>query len=57
MAIHGNASQSCIRRGFLLPRLAKAMVNREFGTEVPVLFSRILVMMHLEESLALSSGI
>ncbi len=57
MAIHGNASQSCIRRDFLLPRLAKAMVNREFGTEVPVLFSRILVMMHLEESLALSSGI
>lgn len=57
MAIQGNASQSCIRRGFLLPRLAKAMVNREFGTEVPVLFSRILVMMHLEESLALSSGI
>jgi hypothetical protein len=40
-----------------LPRLAKAMVNREFGTEVPALFSRILVMMHLEESLALSSGI
>lgn len=57
MAIQRNASQSCIRRGFLLPRLAKAMINREFGTEVPVLFSRILVMMHLEESLSLSSGI
>jgi hypothetical protein len=33
------------------------MINRNFGTEVPVLFSRILVMMHLEESLSLSSGI
>ncbi len=52
MAMSGDTANSCIRRSFLLPRLAKAMFNREFGTEVPVLFSRILVMLHLEESLS-----
>lgn len=55
MAMQGQDSSSCIRRGFLLPRLAKAMIDRRFGTEVPVLFSRILVMLHLEESLSRGS--
>ncbi|MFN9718631.1 MAG: asparagine synthase-related protein [Planctomycetota bacterium] len=44
-----------VRRSFLLPRLAKAMLNSEFGTEVPVLFSRLLVMLHLENALRKSS--
>ena len=42
---------SWVRRGFLLPRLAKAMIDPQFGTEVPVLFSRLLVMLHLENTL------
>ena len=52
MALSGKASTSCIRRSFLMPRLAKAILNRNFGTEVPVLFSRLLVMLHLEQTLA-----
>lgn len=52
MAMSGKASQSCIRKSFLMPRLAKAMLNRSFGTEIPVLFSRLLVMLHLEETLS-----
>ena len=52
LALSGKSSHSCIRRAFLMPRLAKAVLNRNFGTEVPVLFSRLLVMLHLEETLA-----
>lgn len=44
-------SPSWVRRSFLLPRLAKAMIDSQFGTEVPVLFSRLLVMLHLETTL------
>ena len=50
MALNGLSERSCIRRRFLIPRLAKALVNRDFGTQVPVLFSRILVMLHLENA-------
>ncbi|MCA9062427.1 MAG: hypothetical protein KDA96_05195 [Planctomycetaceae bacterium] len=47
-SLQNSRSQSCIRNSFLLPRLGKAYLNRSYGTEVPVLFSRILVMLHLE---------
>ncbi|MCA9057031.1 MAG: hypothetical protein KDA85_00970, partial [Planctomycetaceae bacterium] len=47
-SLENGRTGSCIRQRFLLPRLGKAFVNRNYGTEVPVLFSRILVMLHLE---------
>ena len=43
--------QSCVQRRFLLPRLAKAMISRQYGTEFPVLFKSILVVLHLEDML------
>ncbi len=49
-AMTGRPQDSCVQRQFLLPRLAKAMIQRSYGTEVPVLFSRLLVMLHLEQS-------
>ncbi len=54
-SLQGEKRSPWVRRGFLLPRLAKAVVNCQFGTEVPVLFSRLLVMLHLENALKESS--
>ena len=53
MALSGSEADSCIQRRFLLPRLAKGMFQRAYGTETPVLFSRVLVMLHLEQTLRL----
>ena len=40
-------SDGAVKASFLIPRLLKGCVNRAFGTELPVLFARPLVMMDL----------
>ncbi len=51
MTMQGGAEASSFRNRQLLPRLAKATINRQYGTEAPNLFARVLVVMHLEQTI------
>ncbi|MEZ5659034.1 MAG: hypothetical protein R3E83_11045 [Burkholderiaceae bacterium] len=52
-ALDGGASQGrpSVTRRSLLARLSKAVVSRDYGTRVPQLFGRLVVLMHLESEL------
>lgn len=50
MSMAGKRQQSSFRKGQLLPRLVKANINRGYGTAAPNLFARVLVVMHLEQT-------
>jgi hypothetical protein len=50
MSLANNNQPSSFRNRQLLPRLAKANLSREYGTEAPNLFARVLVIMHLEQA-------
>jgi len=52
-AIDGGASHGrpSVTRRSLLARLSKAVVSRDYGTRVPQLFGRLVVLMHLESEL------
>lgn len=48
---HRPDAPASIARGALLPRLAKAALSREYGTRMPIMFSRLIVLMQLESRL------
>ena len=48
----GRRASRFVSRRFLIPRLLKGCVSRSFGTMLPIAFSRLIVLMQLERTLA-----